>query len=413
MSIRIEWAPDEHFAVDIRAMALRANDEVYLSKGLRLRIAAKGPILSGGSESEVLIPRASAEVDLGSLLDAVETRFDVRAMATRNNGMPLKQVQPLDAVFRVGSHVVSAALLGEGLLAKMNGLQMVSRQRLIPKQKSTQFNSALERCAILCNEVLEGHLDKSRFDLKLTTLRAQEPLLSAAFFISNLNDRADAVRASLLRGSYHLARMTVALDLINQTLRRRGKKAPAKTEFRHFSQVGDTVADEFASGVLACYSSLDLLRKLFDYTVREPFGEPSKPPDTLFDAALPSNLPSYSLARPFALPSIAPTHFKALYLLRSDLFHNAAADYLRAAIYVGFGLPPVNSESVQYAQYMTRDLSVSGAALSHRWAPRFYAQRRDAQHALGEWLHDAWQAAFDTTDWLVYHISKMTPLLEP
>ena len=327
--------------------------------------------------------------------------------------MPLKQVQPLDAVFRVGSHLVRAALMGELLLAKMNGVQMVSRQRLIPKQKSAEFSAALERCAILRDAVLEGHLDKSRFDVELTALRAREPLLSAAFFISSLNDRADAVRASLLRCSYHLAQMTAALDLTNQTVRRRGKKPTSKEEVRHFSQVGDIVADEFASGILACYCSLDLLRKLFDYTVREPFGEPNKPPDALFDAPLPSNLPSYSLARPFALPSIAPTHFKALYLLRSDLFHNTAADYLRAAIYVGFALPPVNSEPVQYAQYMTRDLSVSGAALSHRWIPRFYAQRRDAQHALGEWLHDAWQAAFDTTDWLIHHATTMRPLVEP
>jgi hypothetical protein len=413
MSIRIEWAPNDQFAMDIRKMALRANEEVHLSKGLKLRVAAKGPVVSGGSDSEVLMPRAASQGDLGPLFDGVETRFNVRAMASRNHGMPLKQVQPLDAVFRVGSHLVRAALLGELLLAKMNGLQMTSRQRLIPKQKSAQFDTALERCAILRDEVLEGHLDKSRFDAKLTALRAQEPLLSAAFFISSLNDRADAVRASLLRGSYHLAQMTAALDLTNQTLRRRGKKPPAQTEVRHFSQVGDIVADEFASGVLACYGSLDLLRKLFDYTVREPFGEPTKPPDSLFDAALPSNLPAYSLARPLALPSIPPTHFKALYVLRSELFHNAAADYLRAAIYVGFALPPVNSEPLQYAQYMTRDLSVTGAALSHRWVPRFYAQRRDAQHALGEWLHDAWQASFDTVDWLIHHMSKMTPVLQP
>ena len=55
----------------------------------------------------------------------------------------------------------------------------------------------------------------------------------------------------------------------------------------------------------------------------------------------------------------------------------------------------------------------AAAFLSHRWAPPFCAQRRDAQHALGEWIHDAWQAAFDTTDWLVHHTSKMTPLVEP
>ena len=362
MSIRVEWAPDEPFALDIRKMALPANAEVYLSKGLKLRMTAKGPVVSGGSESEVQLPADSPQTELATLLDTVETRFDVRAMAIRNRGILLEKAQPLDAVFRVGSHVVRAALLGELLLAKMNGLQMVSRQRLIPKQQSAQFNVALERCAILRDEVLEGHLDKSRFDQKLSALRAQEPLLSAAFFISSLNDRADAVRASLLRGSYHVAQMTAVLHLNNQSLRRRrGRQLPAKGEFRHFSQIGDIVGDEFTSGVLACYASLDLLRKLFDYAVREPFGEPSKPPDTLFDAALPSNLPSYSLARPFALPCIAPTHFKALYLLRSDLFHNAAADYLRAAIYVGFALPPVNSEPVQYAQYMTRDLSVSGA----------------------------------------------------
>ena len=190
MSIRVEWAPDEPFALDIRKMALPANAEVYLSKGLKLRITAKGPVVSGGSESEVRLPGDSPQGELGTLLDAVETRFDVRAMAIRNHGMPLEKAQPLDAVFRVGSHVVRAALLGELLLAKMNGLQMGSRQRLIPKQQSAQFNVALERCAMLRDEVLEGHLDKGRFDQKLTALRAQEPLLSAAFFISSLDRKS-------------------------------------------------------------------------------------------------------------------------------------------------------------------------------------------------------------------------------
>jgi hypothetical protein len=399
--------------VNIGAMALPAKNEVYLSKGLRLRITPKSATVSGGSGSvvHVLIPIASTELNLGTILDAVEPRFDVRAMGTRNLDPQLKQVQSIEAVFRVGSGIITAALLGEALLAKVNVLQTVSRERLIPKEKSAQFGSALERCAILRDHVLEGHIDKGRFDLELSSLRGKEPLLSAAYFISNLNDRADAVRGALLRASYHLARMTTALDLTNQGLPRLDKRFFASGEIRHFSRIGDIVADEFASGLLACYSSLDLLRKLFEFAVREPFGEPSKPPDTLFDAPLSSDLPSYVLPRPFALPFIAPTHFKALYLLRSDLFHNTAADYLRAAIYVGFGLPPVNSEPVQYAQYMTRDLSISGAALSHRWAPRFYAQRRDAQHCLAEWIHDAWQTAFDTSDWLIHRTRAMTPLL--
>jgi hypothetical protein len=372
--------------VNLGAMALRATQEVYLSKGLRLQITSKGATVSGGAMSKVQVPISivRTELNLGSILDTVEPRFSVRAMATGNHGVQLKQVQPVDAVFRVGSGLITAALLGEVLLAKMNVLQTTARERLIPKERSGQLNSALERCEVLRHEVLEGHIDKGRFDSKLSKLRGQEPLLSAAFFISNLNDRADAVRAALLRASYHLARMTAALDVTNQSLSGLSKRAFERIEIRHFSPIGDIVANEFASGVLACYSSLDLLRKLFDYVVREPFGEPSKPPDTLFDAPLPGNLPSYSLPRPFALPSIAPTYFKPLYILRSDLFHNSAADYLRAPIYVGCGLPPVNSELVQYAQYMTRDLSVSGAALSHRWAPRFYAQRRDAQHFLAE-----------------------------
>jgi hypothetical protein len=333
-------------------------------------------------------------------------------MGTKTHGAWLSQLQPLEAVFRVGSTLITAGMLGEVLLTKMNVLQAACRQRLIPNEKTGQLNSALQQCAVLRDEVLEGHLDHGRFDLTLSKLRGQEPLLSSAFFISSMNDRADAVRAALLRASYHLARMTTALDLTNQSLLRRGKRAKAQWEMRHFSALGDIVADEFASGVLACYSTLDLLRKLFDYTMREPFGEPSKPPDTLFDALLRPGLPSYALPRPFALPNIVGTRFKSLYLLRSDLFHNSAADYLRAAIYVGFALPPVNSEPVQYAQYMTRDLSISGAGLSHRWAPRFYAQKRDAQHSLAEWIQDAWQASFDTTDWLIHHTRQMTPLVQ-
>ena len=73
MSIRVEWAADDQFAMDIQKMALRVNEEVYLSKGLRLKITAKGPVVSGGSESEVLILGSSAQRALGPLVDAVET----------------------------------------------------------------------------------------------------------------------------------------------------------------------------------------------------------------------------------------------------------------------------------------------------------------------------------------------------
>ncbi|MCU1262886.1 MAG: hypothetical protein JWO80_5771 [Bryobacterales bacterium] len=118
VSIRLEWAPDGHLAMDIGGLALRVGDEVYRAKGLRLRVAAKETTISGGSGSEVLIPRTTAEVSLGSILDAVETRFDARAMATRNHGMPLKQVQALDAVLRVGSDLVRAPVLGGGIVGE-------------------------------------------------------------------------------------------------------------------------------------------------------------------------------------------------------------------------------------------------------------------------------------------------------
>ena len=56
MSIRIEWAAEDHCAVDLGAMALPARGEVCLSKGLRLRISSKGLTVCGGSHSEIQMP---------------------------------------------------------------------------------------------------------------------------------------------------------------------------------------------------------------------------------------------------------------------------------------------------------------------------------------------------------------------
>ena len=79
-----------------------------------------------------------------------------------------------------------------------------------------------------------------------------------------------------------MSRMTFALHEINKqkplefVVHESTFDKTAPRELRHVSKVGDTVADEFASAALAAYSVLDLTRKLFDFTVREPFGNPKR-----------------------------------------------------------------------------------------------------------------------------------------
>ena len=67
---------------------------------------------------------------------------------------------------------------------------------------------------------------------------------------------------------------------------------------------------------LATYSALDQTRKLFDFVMREPFGDAKRVAQRNFMDKLAESTPHYNLALPMALPILAKERFKPLYLLR-------------------------------------------------------------------------------------------------
>jgi len=128
-----------------------------------------------------------------------------------------------------------------------------------------------------------------------------------------------------------------------------------RTESIHYSPLGDGVANDFTSAVVATYSGLDMPRTLFDFVSRKPFGQPDLPRDRHFSSSLAGGIrPDHQQDLPRAIPNIQAKHFQALYDLRNDLIHNYGHDNLRAAVYIGVGLRPVLFHTLQYAQYLTR-----------------------------------------------------------
>jgi hypothetical protein len=177
-------------------------------------------------------------------------------------------------------------------------------------------------------------------------------------------------------------------------------------ELRHASKLGDSVSDEFASAALAAYSVLDLTRKLFDFVVREPFGEAKRSSQKHFMDRLPDAMPQYQVELPMALPVVSREQFRTLYLLRSDIIHNQAMNYLRPLIYWGVAQEPVNGHALQYVQYMSRDVTPDGAASTHKWLPRFFSQKHDAEAFLGSQLTKVLECAIQTVEWLTIHLER-------
>ena len=216
--------------------------------------------------------------------------------------------------------------------------------------------------------------------------------------------------------------MTRLLWTINETQspchfsRMTGQQAAPQMEIKHASETADHVADNFASAVIACYSALDLLLRLFIFLTREPVVDPSFPPGLHF-----SDIDSGKVWRrvtrhkqgdctesetPNAIPHLPPARFTRLRKLRNSLVHNMAEDDIRPQVYVGVGLERVGGTPLQYAEYRTRDINQDGSFVEHPWFVRFYKQDRDAQVELLTFVREAWETIYDTTIWLERRLKR-------
>lgn len=338
--------PTPHFAT----FAFVEPEALFLSKGLKVTFRGQEALVQGGPSLQIAlsitsgsISGANEEDPLASLADLVERTVNAEILAIQNPISEMRALQPLLAVFRTEDRLISSEMVAEELLARMQALRNAALRKIcrLHEIPADQLLSPRERCAFLIDMAQDGHLTPEILNSLLGQLSSVEPHLPTAFFIGNLDDYCEGIRSAFLRSAYHMSRMTFALHEINtQTplefmVHDSELGATAPRELRHFSKMGDTVADEFVSTALAAYSVLDLTRKLFDFLIREPFANPKRVSQQHFMDRLPIATPHYELDLPMALPLVAKERFKTLYLLRSDLIHNQGTDYLRPVIYWG------------------------------------------------------------------------------
>lgn len=402
----------------------------HFSRGLVFAIGQERAILKGGPELEKLydLPLEHESAHSGfrptfcSLVERIEQEIGVRLIAIApltSTSDSQQEFPPLKTSFRFAEYFTTALDLSEALLAKFQILELHSCD-LIARQvdRNLLFNAA-ELVALTKDQTRDGQLGLTELDKRIEEMRSSGLPIREAFFLSNGKTLADATRDAILRACYHFANMTAHLykansQPINRYFPDRYKGAPC--EIVHASEVTDTVAHEFASSVISCYSSLDLLYDWFVYHTRAPFGKPDLPnklhfPDDPIKVFVsgglvqPSDVGAHDA--PYAIPNLRKDTFLGLRRLRNDLVHNMAHDQIRSRLYIGIGLPPVNNEKLQYSQYVTRDVDAQGIPTTHPWVRSFYKDQDDAQHRLHDWIAATWQCLFDTTEWLTNRIQKM------
>ena len=403
----------------------------HFSRGLVLTIGSESARLKGGPELEKVydLPLKSASASSNCppnywpLIDQIEQEIGVRLVATATGSSPkenLQETSPLRTTFRIGDYCINADYLAEALLAKLQSLESHCHSLALKQVDRNLLSVAEEIVAITNDEIRDGRLGPNELENRIRDLKSSKLPIQEAFFLANSKSLADAVRGTMLRACYHFANMSKHLwDANKQSLSSYcySEKIPNPYEIVHRSDVADRASNAFASSVIACYSTLDLLYDWFVYLTREPFGTPDFPKKLYFPSQNPAksfccggNFLTSDLGptdAPHAIPNLPPQSFSDLRNLRNDLIHNMIPDEIRSRICIGIGLPPVNNQLLQYSQYITRDIDVTGSPIYHPWTRGFYELQRDAQHTLHEWLTNTWQCTFDTTEWLTNRVRRM------
>ena len=223
----------------------------------------------------------------------------------------------------------------------------------------------------------------------------------------------------ILSSCYHFAALASEICEFNQ--RAPDLRGPEQSTIRPIeravnSEIVDKLSFLYMNNVINCYSALDMLYELFVYYTREPFVNPEFPqnlhfPDTAGRAIFryggaPQEIDPPADTFEMAIPNLDRGHFGALRQTRNDLVHNMAADGTRPTAYIGYATPLVNNMSLQYAQYLTRDIdNDTGKPVATSWCRRFYQHQSDAQTTLYGWIEQAWQCIFDTIDWLTHRMA--------
>ena len=390
----------------------------HLSRGLTVAFESSEVLVRGGNGSLVALP-VSNQSGKGDLLSPGRAS-DVLEQVQRTVGVRLVGAaghESDESLFAVDGSVISGASLAEELLGRLKVIEQLVRGIIQSSSgiKEDELHAIQETCAVIHKKISEGITGPRELSGEIDEFRKRGAgsVIEVGFFLLNAEIIAEDMRTSILAACRHFGNLANKLNHINLT--HPGPGAPRdRWEYVHWSPQVEEVAFFFASSVIACYTSLDLLYQYFIYLTRRPLLNPEFPKDLHFpDArerpvfqaggtAVAGDIPGSIL--PFAIPNLRKEQFAALRRNRNDLVHNMAADAIRPRVYVGSGLPPVNCHQLQYVQYMTRDTDATGSPVTHPWARRFYTSRSDAQEVLIGWLEQSWQCIFDTTEWLTHRL---------
>ena len=424
----------------------------HLSRGLTVDFSAMELIVRGGASLSKTLPLppypceefwVTPETSF-DMLNKVERDIGVKVVgvsgskvrANLNPAAPefqqlselqIHELPPEDALFRVNNFAISAGYLAKELLAKITLLEALVRRAVHSDNVArVDVQRAGEICANLNDHIVNEELGPGVLEELIQKLRQIGVPISEGFFVFNAGSIAEDMRSAVLRACHHFTSMTAALWRLNQNPPLNlpsGGPLAEPGEVVHSSGEVDILSHEYTSAVIACYSSLDMLYGLFVYLTREPFGDPSLPKRLHFPDWDPTkafqqggglkshDLPASTL--PYAIPNLAKGKLMALRGTRNDLVHNMASDGFRPRAYSGLGLAPVNHQLLQYTQYITRDISPNGEPVAHPWSRRFYQSHIDAQEQLHDWLAEAWQCIFDTTEWLIHRLRKKVGEVSP
>ena len=388
-----------------------------LTRGLLLDFDETGAVVTGGIRSSVSYP-ANQEPDESGLYSP-QTYADLLDAVQNSVGVPLVGFvgsPSEDVAFRVEDHAISAGMLGEGLLGRLNELESSIRRRVMDHTGVQEVDLTLARnyVASLENDISYGKLGPANLERTIDTSKNAGVPITEAYFVSNATSIAEDMRHAILAACYHFRHLNRGIQKINQTnppFSPPTRSEDTPWEHRLMSEEIDELSFAFTSSVVACYTALDLLYVYFVYLTREPFLNPEFPsnlhfPDDLNHiffrtpvAALVGDRSATDL--PYAIANLTAGQFASLRRSRNALVHNMAPDSLRPRVYKGWKQPPVNNQPLQYVQYLSRDIDANGTLVTHPWVRRFYENQADTQSSLLEWLELTWQCAFDTLEWLI------------
>ena len=387
-----------------------------LTRGLLLNFDQSGAVVTGGTKQSMSFPTTHQADEFGlypsrvyaEMLDQVQSAVGVSLVGFL--GSPTEEV-----AFRIGDHAVSASMVGEALLSRLNALESAIRARITNQTgiQEADLTVGLNVSSALEDDISYGKLGPTSLQKAIDGYITVGIPITEAFFVNNAISIAEDMRHALLAACHHFGDSNMGIQNINRSaplIPDPNEPDDEPWENRLISGEVDEISYSFTSSVVSCYTALNLLYAYFEYLIKDPFLNPEFPSNLHFPdhhdhlffqtpfPVLPGDKPASDL--PYAIANLTAGQFGALRLSRNALVHNMAPDSLRPKAYKGWKQPPVNHQPLQYVQYLSRDIDAGGTPVTHSWVRRFYENQKDAQDSLMEWLELTWQCAFDTVEWL-------------